>query len=103
MLNAQADHYFNQRLYEMSAQTYAQTQRSFEEVTLKFVNTGATNSEARNALKVYLKAKLERLQPSVCIRCWPARFIFVVLLWLSLHFVLQLNSVDMYVFVLGFG
>jgi hypothetical protein len=62
--NAEADHYFNERQYERAAKCYSETQRSFEEITLKFVNIGRDHPEARRALKIYLHAKLEKLPPS---------------------------------------
>lgn len=79
--NAQADHHFQQGAYELAATIYAKTQRSFEEVTLKFVNHDSKKSSAgmatgqlsgalarqgadvRNALKTYLQSKLDHLQP----------------------------------------
>lgn len=42
--------------YEESAELYAQTQVSFEEVTLKLLQ-----NNQKNALKIFLKQKLDRL------------------------------------------
>jgi hypothetical protein len=52
---AQADAFFNNRQYIQAAQKYALTTRSFEEVTLRFVDTGE-----RDALRYYLVARLLR-------------------------------------------
>lgn len=38
---AAANHYFGQKLYKIAAEIYAKTSRSFEEVTLKFMNEAA--------------------------------------------------------------
>ena len=63
---AAANHYFSQKLYKIAAEIYAKTTRSFEEVTLKFMNENATP-----ALMVYLKEKLKignfqsEMQPTV--------------------------------------
>ena len=46
--------------YEKSAETYALTQHSFEEVTLKFINL-----EQKEALKQFLIHKLAGLKKSV--------------------------------------
>ena len=45
--------------WEESAEHYAETKASFEEVTLRFMDL-----EDKNALKNYLKKKLEKLKPS---------------------------------------
>lgn len=85
---AAANHYFAQKLYKIAAEIYAKTSRSFEEVTLKFMNessgasggnaktidssnansgaltstigpVNASNSATSAALMVYLKEKLK--------------------------------------------
>ena len=83
---AAANHYFSQKLYKIAAEIYAKTSRSFEEVTLKFMNeaspsyghqlpssaagppnfggpssnAGSTvNAATTPALMVYLKEKLK--------------------------------------------
>lgn len=48
---------------QLSAGIYAKTQRSFEEVTLKFINSPVP--AARRALKTYLLAKLAKLPATV--------------------------------------
>eukprot|EP00698_Gefionella_okellyi_P003047 TRINITY_DN12868_c0_g1_i1.p1 TRINITY_DN12868_c0_g1~~TRINITY_DN12868_c0_g1_i1.p1 ORF type:complete len:989 (+),score=219.79 TRINITY_DN12868_c0_g1_i1:294-2969(+) len=54
VLGAQADHFFEKGAFDLSAKTYAKTQRSFEAIALQFIHRGETN-----ALKTYLLAKLE--------------------------------------------
>ncbi|CAG7718037.1 unnamed protein product [Allacma fusca] len=54
----QADYYFAQEKYEMSAMYYAMTKISFEEVALKFVQI-----DDSHALKMFLEKKLSTLQP----------------------------------------
>lgn len=53
---AQADHYFNAKNYKLAAPYYGKTLKSFEEVTLKFINIGE-----HDALKTYLLHKLESI------------------------------------------
>jgi hypothetical protein len=60
VLNAHADYHFSALRYEEAAAVYAKTARSFEEVTLKFVDS--EGSSARNALKTYLLTKLFALK-----------------------------------------
>ncbi|KAK9767863.1 tethering complex subunit [Basidiobolus ranarum] len=59
VLTAQAEHYFSQERYLLSATYFAQTTKSFEEVVLKFVECNE-----RDALKRYLLQKIERLRKS---------------------------------------
>lgn len=83
VLSSQADSYFQQGMFELAAKHYAKTQRSFEEIALKFVNYRTPTTEekdntpsecattnpftsrmptcARNALKTYLLEKLKTL------------------------------------------
>ncbi|XP_075230673.1 vacuolar protein sorting-associated protein 18 dor isoform X2 [Lycorma delicatula] len=55
----QADEYFKKEKYEESALVYAETQSSFEEIALKFLQVWQIE-----ALKIFLKKKLEKLKPS---------------------------------------
>ncbi|KDR19383.1 Vacuolar protein sorting-associated protein 18-like protein, partial [Zootermopsis nevadensis] len=57
VLVKQAEMYFTNKLYEKSAVHYAETQSSFEEVTLKFLQVWQIE-----ALKTFLKKKLEGLK-----------------------------------------
>ncbi|GAA5923143.1 tethering complex subunit PEP3 [Sporobolomyces koalae] len=57
VLAAEADSYFAAGRYIQSAQSYAQSSKSFEEVVLRFVD-----KNERDALRYYLVAKLERLR-----------------------------------------
>lgn len=57
--SAQADHYFNDNNFQLAATYYGKTQKSFEEVTLKFLNIND-----QNALKTYLLTKLENIKNS---------------------------------------
>jgi hypothetical protein len=54
VLTCQAEHHFNKDQFELAAQLYARTERSFEEVALRFLNKGE-----RDALKTYLLRKIE--------------------------------------------
>jgi hypothetical protein len=55
----QADHYFRDQNYKLAATYYGKTQRSFEEISLKFLNLNE-----QNALQVYLLHKLENIKHS---------------------------------------
>lgn len=57
VLAAEADACFAAKKYIQSAQCYAQSSKSFEEVALRFVD-----KDERDALRYYLVAKLERLK-----------------------------------------
>ncbi|XP_039289671.1 vacuolar protein sorting-associated protein 18 homolog [Nilaparvata lugens] len=59
ILVKQADELFQTEQYEQSALLYAETQSSFEEVALKFLQVWQIE-----ALKIFLKKKLEMLKPS---------------------------------------
>ncbi|KAI7872143.1 Pep3/Vps18/deep orange family-domain-containing protein [Spinellus fusiger] len=54
---AQAKDYFGQRRYQMSAKYFAESTVPFEEVVLKFVD-----KDEKDALRVYLTSKLDRLR-----------------------------------------
>ena len=54
--NLQADHYFKEGKYELAAKYYAETTRSFEEVTLMLLDTNQVD-----ALKSYLLLRLKSL------------------------------------------
>ncbi|GFG37001.1 hypothetical protein Cfor_07076 [Coptotermes formosanus] len=58
VLVKQADMYFNNKEYGKSAVHYAETQSSFEEIALKFLQVWQIE-----ALKTFLKKKLEGLKP----------------------------------------
>lgn len=53
---ALADWYFSQRSFELAAKEYGETQKSFEEVALKFIQINE-----RDALKTFLLSKLSSL------------------------------------------
>ncbi|OAD75205.1 hypothetical protein PHYBLDRAFT_186318 [Phycomyces blakesleeanus NRRL 1555(-)] len=57
VFTAQARDYFGQRRFQMSAKYFAESTVPFEEVVLKFVE-----KEERDALRVYLTSKLNRLR-----------------------------------------
>ncbi|KAK2189905.1 hypothetical protein NP493_94g03000 [Ridgeia piscesae] len=59
VLTKQAEFFFKEGRYEKSAETYALTQHSFEEVTLKFIRL-----EQKEALKKFLINKLAGLKTS---------------------------------------
>ncbi|GJQ72360.1 dor [Trypoxylus dichotomus] len=58
VLIKEADMLFNQKKYMLSAERYAATQSSFEDICLKFIQV-----EELDALKVFLCRKLEKLTP----------------------------------------
>ncbi|XP_052234264.1 vacuolar protein sorting-associated protein 18 homolog [Dreissena polymorpha] len=58
VLTKQAEFLFNDRRYQKSAEMYAQTQNSFEEVALKFIRL-----DDKDALRTLLHKKLEALRP----------------------------------------
>lgn len=57
MWTAQADYFFSINNYKLAAPYYGKTQKSFEEITLKFINIGEND-----ALKAYLLSKLETIK-----------------------------------------
>ena len=60
MLIAQAEQFFKEGRYIQSAQCYAQSSASFEEVTLNLIDAGE-----REALRYYLISRLERTRKTV--------------------------------------
>lgn len=58
VLVKEADMLFEQGKFNLSAQCYAETQSSFEEICLKFLQI-----EKQDALKIFLKKKLQNLKP----------------------------------------
>ncbi|KAJ8929810.1 hypothetical protein NQ314_017407, partial [Rhamnusium bicolor] len=58
VLIKEADMLFNNKKYELSAQRYAETQSSFEEICLKFIQV-----DQQDALKLFLRSKLDTLKP----------------------------------------
>ncbi|EAL21567.1 hypothetical protein CNBC6050 [Cryptococcus deneoformans B-3501A] len=56
ILSKQGDYLFEQGRYIQSAQCYSQTNRSFEYVTLRFID-----ADERDALRIYLSERLNRL------------------------------------------
>ncbi|XP_066154663.1 vacuolar protein sorting-associated protein 18 homolog isoform X1 [Euwallacea fornicatus] len=58
VLIKEADMLFEQKQYILSAQRYAETQFSFEEICLKFLQVGEPD-----ALKIFLRNKLSNLEP----------------------------------------
>ena len=56
----QAEHYFKQGQYQDAAISFSQSQLSFEEVALKFIQVGR-----KDALKIFLLKKLEVLNTKV--------------------------------------
>lgn len=61
VLGKQADNLFDTGKYLVAAQTYAKTSKSFEYVTLRFVD-----AEERDGLRVYLTERLHNLDKTVC-------------------------------------
>ncbi|XP_076258770.1 vacuolar protein sorting-associated protein 18 dor isoform X1 [Rhynchophorus ferrugineus] len=58
VLIKEAEMLFNQEQYQLSAERYAETQSSFEEICLKFIQVNQSD-----ALKILLRNKLSRLKP----------------------------------------
>jgi hypothetical protein len=58
VLIKEADMLFNRKEYKLSAQRYAETQSSFEEICLKFIQV-----EQQDSLKIFLRRKLDTLKP----------------------------------------
>jgi hypothetical protein len=56
----QADSFFDQKRYLQAAQTYSKCSRSFEFVTLRFVD-----ADEKDALRIYLSERLDALPKSV--------------------------------------
>ncbi len=55
-----------------SAEIFAETQNSFEEVTLKFIQL-----PEKDALKTFLLSKLASLKPQVCVGIYEPSYIEV--------------------------
>jgi vacuolar protein sorting-associated protein 18 len=60
VLSRQAQKFFDDGRYFQAAQAYAASSASFEEVILKFIDTGE-----RDALRSYLVSRLERTKKTV--------------------------------------
>lgn len=81
VLVKQADVFFNNKQYEKSAVHYAETQSSFEEIALKFLQVWQIE-----ALKTFLKKKLEGL------RIQDKTQITMIVIWVIELFLNQLGS-----------
>ena len=57
-----AEYLFSKRQYEKAAKYFSETNRTFEEIFLKFLQQNS--NDARNGLEVYLNARLNKLKPS---------------------------------------
>jgi hypothetical protein len=77
----QADMYFSNKEYEKSAMHYAETQSSFEEIALKFLQVWQIE-----ALKTFLKKKLEGLKPQ------DKTQITMIVIWVIELFLNQLGT-----------
>lgn len=77
----QADMYFSNKEYEKSAVHYAETQSSFEEIALKFLQVWQIE-----ALKTFLKKKLEGLKPQ------DKTQITMIVIWVIELFLNQLGT-----------
>ncbi|KAJ1976726.1 tethering complex subunit [Dimargaris verticillata] len=83
ILGAQADQYYAQGRFVLSATYYAQTTKPFEEIALKFVA-----QPDQKALECYLSQKLERLRKSDLTQ------ITLLATWLVEIYLHQLNQLD---------
>lgn len=81
VLVRQAEVHFQMGDYEQSALYYAETQSSFEEIALKFLQVWQIQ-----ALKTFLKKKLERLKPS------DKTQITMIVIWVIELFLNQLDT-----------
>lgn len=63
----QAEYYFKEKKFHEAAVLFSQSQLSFEEVTLKFIQVNR-----KDALKTFLLKKLETLNQKVCAYMYPA-------------------------------
>lgn len=59
VLIKEADMLFDKKKYELSAQIYAEAESSFEEICLKYIQ-----ADQQDALKIFLRRKLDNLKPS---------------------------------------
>ena len=82
VLTRQAEQLYSEGRWVESAMHYAKTKSSFEEVTLKFMDL-----EEKNALKNYLKKKLETLKSS------EKTQITLILIWLIELYQNQLGAI----------
>lgn len=80
MYTTQADYFFSQERYQLAATYYAQTQKSFEEIALKFIT-----KHEKEALKTFLMKKLETLKPQ------DATQITIISTWLLEIYLNQLD------------
>ncbi|KAJ9580206.1 hypothetical protein L9F63_004149 [Diploptera punctata] len=81
VLVKQAEMYFNNKQYDKSASHYAETQSSFEEIALKFLQVWQID-----ALKIFLKKKLEGLKPQ------DKTQVTMIVIWVIELFLNQLGS-----------
>ncbi|EDV25490.1 uncharacterized protein TRIADDRAFT_55631 [Trichoplax adhaerens] len=72
VLTAQADHFFDNKEYQSAALFYAQSQKSFEQVALKFLELNR-----RDALKVFLIQKFN------CLKAQDKTQMSMLLTWLT--------------------
>jgi hypothetical protein len=82
VLTSQADHYYAEGQWALAATIYAKTRRSFEEVTLRFINLGE-----KDALKRYLSDKLDNTRSS------DRAQLTMICTWLCEMYLDKLNSV----------
>jgi len=80
----QAEFYFNQKQYELAAQYYGKTMKSFEEITLKFIHIGETD-----ALRAFLKEKLAHMKPET-----DAMHMTILCTWLTELYLNKLNQLE---------
>lgn len=81
VLVKEAEMYFSKKQYDKSANRYAETQSSFEEIALKFLQVWEID-----ALNIFLKKKLERLKPQ------DKTQITMIVMWVLELFLNQLGS-----------
>ncbi|KAK3930225.1 Vacuolar protein sorting-associated protein 18-like protein [Frankliniella fusca] len=81
VLVRQAEMFFENKQYDESAVHYAQTQSSFEEISLKFLQ-----AQQMQALRLFLKKKLELLRPS------DVTQITMIVMWVLELFLNQLGE-----------
>ena len=88
---AQASNYFATGQYIQSAQCFAQSSTSFEEVALKFID-----GNQRDALRYYLMSRLERTKKTVSVLLSLARYHLINEQELIQRMMLVMWLVDLY-------
>ena len=87
--SAQADYYYSTNNFRLAATYYAKTNKSFEEVTLKFIS-----NNDQSALKVYLLNKLDYFRNSNSNKTTNSTQLTLITTWLSEIYLDNLNTLQ---------